>query len=349
MKAAVLTGLRRFEVQDRPTPQLQSDTDVLLRVQRVGVCGSDVHYYETGRIGSDAIRFPFIVGHECAAVVEEVGDAVDRVRVGDRVAVDPAISCHRCDQCQSGRENTCRNLRFLGCPGQREGCLCEFIVMPQDCCYVLGGGLTLEQGVLSEPLAIAIYAVQMAGLAPGAEVAILGAGPIGLSCLVSAKAAGSGRCFVTDLVRERLEAARQHGAVWAGHPNEEDAVARIRALQPNGVDAVFECAGQQETVDQAPGLLKPGGRLLLIGIPRTDRIGLDIHRMRRQEIAVLNVRRQNQCTQRALEWIEQGRLKVDFMATHAFPLDRCQEAFEKVAGYRDGAIKAMVHVQPGDS
>jgi len=345
MRAAVLTALHRIEVQDRPMPAPQSDTDVLLRVRRVGVCGSDVHYYETGRIGPSAVRYPFIVGHELAAVVEGLGRDVDRVKVGDRVAVDPAICCHGCDQCRSGRENTCRNLLFLGCPGQREGCLCEYIVMPQDCCYALARGVTLEQGVLSEPLAIAIHAIHLAGLAPGAEVAILGAGPIGLSCLVSAKAAGAGRCFVTDLVSERLDAARQHGATWAGHADKEDVVGRIRAMQPNGVDVVLECAGQQETIDQASRLLRPGGRLMLIGIPRTDRITLDIHAMRRQEIAVLNVRRQNHCTNRALEWIEQRRVEVDFMSTHTFGLDQCTEAFETVAGYRDGVIKAMIAIE----
>jgi len=344
MKAAVLAGLRRIEIQEWPKPQVQSDTDVLLRIRRVGVCGSDVHYYETGRIGPDTIRYPFILGHECAAVVEAVGDAVDRVKIGDRVAVDPAVCCHRCDQCSSGRENTCRSLRFLGCPGQLAGCLCEYIVMPQDCCYPLGEGMTLEEGVLCEPLAIALYTVQSAGLAKGADLAILGAGPIGLSCLVSAKAAGAGRCFVTDLVPERLAAAKEHGATWAGHPNLEDIVRRILDLQPNGMDAVFECAGQQETIDQAAGLLKPGARLMLLGIPRTDRITLDIHRMRRHEISILNVRRQNRCSHAAVEWIEQGRVNVDFMATHTFGIDRCQEAFEMVSAYRDGVIKAMIDI-----
>ncbi len=344
MKAAVLTQLGRTEIQERPDPSVQSDTDVLLRIQRVGVCGSDVHYFETGRIGPQAIQYPFIVGHECAAVVEDCGSAVTGVKRGDRVAVDPALSCHQCDQCRGGREHTCRNLRFLGCPGQKEGCLCELLVMPQQCVYVLGKGLTLEQGVLSEPLAIAIYAVQMAGLKPGSEVAILGAGPIGLSCLVSAKAAGAARCFVTDRIPQRLAAAGGNGAAWVGNVDREDVVARIRSLQPAGVDAVFECAGQQETIRQAGSLLKPGGRLMLIGIPRTDQISLDIHTMRRQEIAIQNVRRQNRCTAVALDWIGQGKVKVDFMATHSYGLDRCQEAFELVSQYRDGVIKAMIHV-----
>jgi len=153
MKAAVLTGIRQMEIRDVPEPKIEKDNDVLLKIEVVGVCGSDVHYYETGRIGSQVVQYPFIVGHECSATVKAVGDSVTRVKVGDQVAVEPAVSCHECDQCRQGRENTCDKLRFLGTPGQgnacppyhpsqvsslaldtlgRRGCLCEYIVMPQS-------------------------------------------------------------------------------------------------------------------------------------------------------------------------------------------------------------------------
>jgi L-iditol 2-dehydrogenase len=124
-----------LEVQEVPDPKVVRDTDVLLKIEKVGICGSDVHYFETGRIGSQVVTFPFIVGHECAATVAGVGPAVTRVRVGEQVVVDPAIACHECDQCRRGRENTCFKTKFLGTPGQSEGCLCEYIVMPDECCY----------------------------------------------------------------------------------------------------------------------------------------------------------------------------------------------------------------------
>ena len=122
MKAITLSDIQQMEIVDIPMPQIQEDSDVLLKIEEVGVCGSDVHYYETGRIADQIIEYPFIVGHECAATVAEVGSAVTRVRVGDRVAIDPALSCFACDQCRDGRENTCQRLRFLGCPGQAAGC-----------------------------------------------------------------------------------------------------------------------------------------------------------------------------------------------------------------------------------
>jgi len=308
----------------------------------VGVCGSDVHYYETGRIGSQVVKYPFMVGHECAATVKETGRAAKRVKVGDRTVVEPAIVCHKCDQCRVGRENTCRNLKFLGCPGQVAGCLCEYIVMPEDCCYPVGNKLSLEQAVLCEPLAIGVYSVKQAKLSEKADVAILGAGPIGLSCLLAAKAEKAGACFVTEKIEERIGMAQKGGATWAGNPDREDVVKEILKLKQGGMDVVFECAGKQETIDQAIELLKPGGKLMLIGIPREERISFIIDRVRRKEISIINVRRQNKCTGATIDLLVSKKIDADFMVTHRFKLEQTQEAFEMVAGYCDGVVKAMI-------
>jgi L-iditol 2-dehydrogenase len=342
MKAAVLTGIRQMEVRDVPDPAIKKDTDVLLKVEQVGVCGSDVHYYETGRIGSQVVQFPFILGHECAATVAKVGRGVKRVKVGQRVVVEPAVSCHGCEQCKAGRENTCDNLRFLGTPGQGGGCLCEHIVMPEDCCFPTNDAITLEQGALCEPLAIGVYAVKQAGVSKGMDAAIFGAGPIGLSCLLGAKAVGARVCHMTEKIRERADAAGAHGAAWVGNPLNENVVAGVLKQCPLGVDVAFECAGQQETINQAIEMLKPGGRLMLIGILREERVSFSIDRARRKEITIVNVRRQNHCTQTAIDLIASGRVKADFMVTHRFKLAQVKEAFDLVAGYGDGVIKAMI-------
>jgi len=342
MKAVALTGIRGMEVIDAPEPNIKKDEDVLLKIEMVGVCGSDVHYYETGEIGSEVVEFPFIMGHECAATVKAVGSAVTSIKVGDRVAVEPAIVCHNCDQCKQGRENTCRNLKFLGCPGQINGCLCEYIVMPEDCCFPVGEKLSFAEAVLCEPLAIGVYAVRQAGLHENSDIAILGAGPIGLSCLLSARAENAKTCYVTEKVKERVEVAKNAGATWVGNPDEEYIVKEILQRQPSGMDAVFECAGQQETIDEAVELLKPGGKLMLIGIPRTERISLVIEKARRKEITIVNVRRQNKCTQAAIDLVASGKISVVFMATHRFKLEETQDAFDMVAGYRDGVVKALI-------
>ena len=160
MRAALLAGTRQFEIRQVPEPKISKDTDVLIRIKTVGVCGSDIHYYTTGRIGSQIIQFPFIVGHEAAGIVEQTGKRVTRVKPGQRIAIDPAVYCGHCDQCRAGRENTCRELLFLGCPKQLDGALCEHIVLPEICCFPIKDTTTFEQATLSEPLAIAVYAVE---------------------------------------------------------------------------------------------------------------------------------------------------------------------------------------------
>ncbi len=344
MKALVLTGIRAMEMREVLAPRVASDTEVLLRLTAVGVCGSDVHYYTSGRIGSQVVQYPFAVGHECAAVVEQVGRGVTRVKPGDRVAVEPAVSCGLCDQCQAGRPHTCRTLRFLGCPGQLPGCLSEFIVMPQACCYPIPDKMTSDEAVLAEPLSIGLYAVRGSVPMRGARIGILGAGPIGLSVLWSAYAAGAAAIYVTDPLNYRLEAALRAGAAWVGNPDRDDVVKAIAEREPLMLDAVFECCGRQSAVDQAVDLLKPGGKLMLVGIPSEERITFSIDKARRKELCLQNVRRQNHCVQAALDMLASGAVRADGFVTHRFPFAEGKTAFDLVDQYRDGVIKAVVEM-----
>ena len=342
MRAMVLTGIRAMEMREVPDPKIEASNDVLVRIARVGVCGSDVHYYTTGRIGAQVVEYPFAVGHECAGTVEAVGGGVTQVKVGDRVAIEPAMPCFECDQCKTGRVHTCRKLRFLGCPGQAEGSLSENIVMPEHCCYKLKDETTLEAGVLSEPLAIGVYACQLAGDLRGKRIGILGSGPIGLSVLMPARAQGVGKVYMTDKIDARLALAKQVGADWTGNVDQIDAVKAIEAAEPLLLDYVFECCGQQEAVDQAVQMLRPGGKLVMIGIPEVDRISFQIDYMRRKEICFQNVRRQNECTGKTIDYIEDGTLPAETMVTHHFPFEQTKEAFDLVAGYQDGVMEAMI-------
>jgi threonine dehydrogenase-like Zn-dependent dehydrogenase len=162
--------------------------------------------------------------------------------------------------------------------------------------------------------------------------------------LVSAEVENVNACYVTEKIEERVVAARKNGATWVGNPNKEDIVKKILKQEPAGVDVVFECAGQQETIDQAIELLKPGGKLMLVGIPRLERISFIIDKIRRKEITIVNVRRQNNCTKTAIDLIADGKINVDFMITHRFTLEQTQQAFDMVAGYRDGVIKALIEL-----
>ena len=340
MKIAYLTGIRRVELDDGPEPKLQRPDDVLINVITVGVCGSDMHYYRTGRIGDMVVEYPFAVGHEFCGEVLEVGPEVDRVRRGDRVAVDPLIPCGRCDQCTAGREHTCRDQVFLGCPGQMQGCLAERIVMPQRCCYPVPETLTSEQAALIEPFSIGLYAQRLAGDMAGKSVAILGVGPIGLCVLLAARAAGAERVFVTDIRDNRARLAAECGADWAGNPEKQDVVAEILRRQPEGVDFAYECAGEQETLDQAVGVLTPGGKVLIVGIPEFERFSFRADVTRRNELSIQSVRRQNRCVQPAIDMVAKGKVHLDALVTHRFPLERTQEALDLVADYR----LSLIHI-----
>jgi L-iditol 2-dehydrogenase len=344
MKASLLVAPGKFETKNIPDPQIAKDTDVLVRVKTVGVCGSDIHYYTTGRIGSQIVRYPFIVGHETAGVVEKAGNAVTRVKPGQRVAIDPAVSCGKCDQCKGGRENTCRNLRFLGAPGQLEGAQCEYIVMPEENCFPIKESMTFEQATLSEPLAIAVYAVERSALPSGGNVAILGAGPIGMSVFHVLRMSDVGNIYITDKIEKRLKYAEKLKPAWLGNPDSSDIVKEISKVEPLHMDVVFECSGDPKAIVQAVELLKPGGNLVIVGIPEVDEISFPIHELRRKEITIVNVRRQNHCTQKAIDLLANHEINMDSMVTHHFPLEETQKAFDLVANHRDGAMKAMVFI-----
>jgi L-iditol 2-dehydrogenase len=347
MRAAQLTGPTSIAVREIPLPPLPDDDGVLLKVGAAGICGSDVHYYLHGRIGDQEVEYPFTIGHECTGTVEMCGPMAGDLAPGDRVAVDPAVSCGECDQCRAGRPHTCRSLRFLGCPGQLPGCLSEYIVMPARNCFKLPDSLSLIQGVLAEPIAIGMYAAGFLEHMKPKAIGILGTGPIGLSVLLAAQAEGAGPIFATDKVEDRLQAALKAGAAWASSPDETDIVSDILGRE-QGLDAVFECCGDPEALNQAVEILNPGGTLFILGIPETDRVALDIHSLRRKEIHIQNIRRQSGCTQKALDLMADGITDASFMTTHTFTLAGAGKALELAAGYADGVIKAVIDIEKKD-
>ncbi len=331
-----------MEMRETPKPVIVKDNDVLIQMKVLGVCGSDIHYYTSGKIGSQVVKYPFPVGHEGAGIVEAVGSAVKNVLPGDRVAIDPAMPCWMCDQCLSGRPHTCRNLTFLGCPGQADGCLSEYIVMPDTSCFRISDDMSLDGAALSEPLSIGVYAVKLSQSIKNAKIGILGFGPIGMSVLLPALAKGAAEVYVTDKVQERLVLARESGATWVGNPDRTDVVQAVTNEAPDLLDIVFECCGQQEAIDNAVDMLKPGGKLMIIGIPEIDRWSFNVDELRHKEICIQNVRRQNDCVQDTLDMIADKSLNVSSMVTHRFGFEDTKAAFELVAAYKDGVMKAMI-------
>jgi L-iditol 2-dehydrogenase len=344
VKSIILSGIRQIRLTDRPASKIKGSGNVLIKINSVGICGSDIHYYNVGRIGDQVIRYPFTPGHEASGIIQETGKAVQILKPGDRVAIDPAMPCWKCDQCMAGRHHTCRNLKFLGNPGQAEGALCEYLVMPETSCYPIPENLSMDQAVVSEPLAIGLYSVLKSQITENSKIGILGFGPIGMSVFLSARYSGIKDIYVTDRVNERLDIAYNSGASWTGNPDKTDIVREILNMEPLQLDIVFECCGKQEAVEQAVNLLKPGGKLMIIGIPDFEHWLFSVDKTRRKEITIHNVRRQVDCTKPALDLIAGGKIKVDKMITHHFNLRETGKAFEMVSNYRDGVMKAIVEL-----
>ncbi len=344
MKVAYFTALRRIELRDEPTPTIDQPEQVLVRIDRLGVCGSDVHYYAQGGIGLQRVAFPATLGHECAGTIVEVGSEVTRLKPGDRVAIDPAFACGTCDQCRVGRQHTCRNLRFMGCPGQAPGAAAELAVLPAANCLPVPDAVSLDMAVLAEPLSIGLHAVRLGEVYPAARIAILGSGPIGLSVLLCAKVQAPCTIYATDLLESRVELARQCGADLALNASQADAVATIAQHEPFGLDLVFECSGDPACMDHAAALLTPGGTLVQVGIPPAPRVEIDPHAFRVKELSVRNVRRQKGCVAPVIRMMAEGHIDAAPLVTHHFPLSQIGDAFELVADYRDGVVKAMVDV-----
>lgn len=342
MKIARLSGIKRFEITEVPIPRLKKGW-VLIRMHSVGVCGSDIHYFSEGKIGDQIVKYPFSVGHECAGVVARIGSGIKNLKPGMRVAIDPAMPCGKCYLCKMGQENICLSMKFLGCPGQAEGSLSEYIAMPEENCIKMPASMSFDEAVMTEPLAIAIHAVHLSKIKKGENVAILGSGPIGLLTMMTAIEYGAGKTFSTDIIPERVAFAKKMGATKSFNYRTDNIVSEVKkATGGRGVDIVFECAGEQETLDQAIEILRPGGRLMIVGIPSVERISFIAIKIRRHEITIQNVRRQNRNVEEAVKLAGRKKLNTGRLVTHHFPFEKVGDAYDLVSRYADGVIKAMI-------
>jgi L-iditol 2-dehydrogenase len=343
MRASRLHGIRDIRVEDlpRPTP---GPGEVLLKVAAVGTCGSDVHYYVEGGIGDQVVTAPIVMGHEFSAWVADLGQGVTGLEIGQLVAVEPAIPCGECESCQHGHPNLCPDVVFCGTPPV-DGVFAEYTVKPAENCFPLPAGLSPADGAMLEPLGIAIHTVDLAHLRPGYTVAVLGAGPIGLLTAAIARAAGATKVYMTEPLAYRRAFALRYAADAALDPETTDVVAEILGLTDGrGVDVAFEAAGAAETPDQAARVTRPGGKVVVVGIPSDDTMTFTAGVTRRKGLTIKLVRRMKHTYPRAIALVEKGLVDVESLATHEFPLERIGEAFEMVANYDDGVLRAIIQV-----
>lgn len=332
--------IRLVEI-DKPIP---GRGEALVRIGEVGVCASDVHWYNEGRIGETVINGPLILGHEFAGVVEDVGQGVTAVNPGDRVAVEPAIHCSKCDMCLEGRFNICRNMLFCGTP-PTDGALCEYLVWPVHLLALLPDSVSMGEAAMLEPMAIGVHAVNLAGGIKGKTVGVLGVGAVGLSILQAAIVAGYGQVFAADLLPKRLELARRLGAHQAFDANDPGMVDSIKdATGGRGLDIVFEAAGRNDAVRAATEIVRPGGLVVVGGIPDDNLMTIEASVVRRKELTLQLLRRSNDTLHDAIGLLADGRVDVRSYITHRFPLADVEKALKTARDDKVNSIRVIIEV-----
>jgi L-iditol 2-dehydrogenase len=335
MKVARLHAVGDLRISEVPVPSPDPGMS-LVRVTAVGICGSDLHWWGEAGIGDATLVEPLVLGHEAAGVI------VEGPRNGERVAIDPAVPCGVCRSCRDGHRNLCTHTKFAGHAGQ-DGVMRNFMTWPSELLHPLPDTLTDAEGSLLEPLGVAIHALDLGHVRLGASVAVVGCGPIGLLLVQVLRAAGAGSVAAIDPLPHRLEAAARLGADVVADPVRASSLIPRGDLPGEGVDVAFEMAGTNEAVQLAMALTRPGGRVVLGGIPSDDHTTFQASVARRKGLTIAMVRRMKEVYPRAIGLAADRRVDLTQMVTHRFPLEKAADAFAAAAQ----RVGLKVIVEPG--
>jgi L-iditol 2-dehydrogenase len=335
MKSLRLHGPNDLRIHEEAIPEPSFD-EVLINVKAVGICASDLHWVYEGTTGDDVITNPFVLGHEFGGVV--VGGDLD----GTRVAVDPCIPCDTCEFCLRGDPNLCPDLVFAGHAPQ-DGAMREFMTWPMKAIIPIPDSISDEDAAMLEPLGVAIHTVDLGKVKPGMIVGVYGCGPIGLLVLQMVKAAGASEVFATDILPHRLEFAKEMGAdkTYLATPNGDERIRILKNTHSLGVDVAFETAGENSAVETAIETAKPGGRVVLCGIPSVNITHFKSSTARRKGLTIKMVRRMKHTYPRAVTLVRTGQVDIRKIVSHCFTLSEAEEAF-KIAKNREG-LKVIIN------
>ena len=341
MRIAELHEVRRFRMTEGPCPD-PGPGEVQVRVRSVGICGSDLHYYEDGGIGPVKHPLPIVLGHEPTGEVHKIGTGVTGLSQGDRAMLEPAVYCYHCEFCRSGSHHCCSNIRFYSSPPE-PGFFREYVNMPAHNLVPLPKELDWNVGTLFEPLAVALHALTLAPVSPGETAAVFGTGPIGLLTIATMKASGAGRIWAVEPVAERREMAKAVGADVVLDPRQIDVVRQILSdTGQRGVDIAVDCAAKEDTVGECIRVVRHIGRVVITGISAETTTPVDLHELRRKEVVLYNVRRSNHETEAAVEMLRARPELFAPIVTHALPIENIQRAFEMLEHKQDGAAKIVL-------
>ena len=343
-RAAYMTDLDKMEIRDIEMPKAGAK-EVLVELVYVGICGSDVHYFHDGRCGDYKVEGDFMLGRECAGTVVALGEGVEHLKVGDKVALEPGITCGQCEFCKTGRYNLCPDVQFLATPPV-QGCYENYIAFPENMCFKLPDNISTKEGALVEPLSVGMHAANQGDVKLGDSVVILGAGCIGLVTLLACKAHGATDITVVDVIPKRLDYALKLGATRVINGREADAVGEVDKLTDGaGVDKVFETAGSPITIQQTPYMVKNGGTIVLVGISAQEKIEYNFAKIMAKEARIESVFRYRNIYPQAIAAIADGIIDVSGIVTHEFDFDDIQEAFDCAINNKDDVVKAVIKIK----
>ena len=343
MKVAVMLGTGKMGFEERDIPKAKDD-EVLVKLEYVGICGSDLHYYETGAIGDYVVEPPFVLGHEPGGTVVEVGKNVKHLKVGDRVALEPGKTCGHCEFCKTGRYNLCPDVVFFATPPV-DGVFQEYVAHEADLCYKLPDNVSTLEGALIEPLAVGFHAAIQGDAHLGQMAVVMGAGCIGLVSMMALKARGVSEVYVVDIMEKRLEKALELGAAGVINGAEEDVLERVKELTDGaGMDLVIETAGTEITTRQAIHMAKKGSNIVLVGYSKSGEMTLPMSLVLDKELTFKTVFRYRHIYPMAIDAVAAGKVNLKGIVTDVFGLDEVQKAMDYSVNNKADIVKAVIRI-----
>ncbi|MGV1059635.1 NAD(P)-dependent alcohol dehydrogenase [Clostridium perfringens] len=344
MKVAVMNGIGKMDLIERDIP-IVKENEVLVKLDYVGICGSDLHYYENGRIGDYIVEPPFVLGHEPGGVVVEVGNKVKHLNIGDRVALEPGKTCGHCEFCKTGRYNLCPDVIFFATPPV-DGVFQEYVAHEADLCFKLPENVSTLEGALIEPLAVGFHAAIQGGARIGQTAVVMGAGCIGLVSMMALKAMGVSNVYVVDIMEKRLEKALELGATGIINAKEKNAIEEVMKItNNNGCDLVIETAGTEITTVQAIHMAKKGSNIVLVGYSKSGEMTLPMSLVLDKELTFKTVFRYRHIYDMAIEAVASGKVNLKGIITNEFDLDDVQKAMDYSVNNKADIVKAVIKIR----
>ncbi len=343
MKVAVMLGIGKMGFEERDIPKVK-DNEVLVKLEYVGICGSDLHYYETGAIGDYVVKPPFVLGHEPGGTVVEVGKDVKNLKVGDRVALEPGKTCGHCEFCKTGNYNLCPDVVFFATPPV-DGVFQEYVTHEAGLCFKLPDNVSTMEGALIEPLAVGFHAAMQGGARAGQTAVVMGAGCIGLVTMMALKAMGVSKVYVIDIMEKRLQKALELGADGIINGAQADVVEEVRKLTDGkGCDLAVETAGTQVTTVQAIHVTKKGATIVLVGYSKSGEMTLPMSLALDKELTFKTVFRYRHIYPMAIEAVAAGKVDLKGIVTDIFELDEAQKAMDYSVNNKADIVKAVIRI-----